>query len=97
MTVRYDPNLLARLKNLDVRIRNRFTERIEIFIKDPNNLQLHNHALRDEWEGYRSIDLTNDWRAIYTEKLEGEKTVAYFVAIGTHKDLYKLAPPRGQH
>lgn len=88
MTVRYDPDLLKKLKKLDVRIRKRFKERIEIFIKDPNNLQLHDHALREKWEGYRSIDVTNDWRAIYTEKIEREKTIAYFVEIGTHKDLY---------
>ncbi len=70
MKVRYNPNLLKKLKKLDVRIRKRFKERIEIFIKDPNNLQLHNHALRNEWKGYRSINLTNDWLTLYTEKVE---------------------------
>lgn len=89
MTVRYDPTLLKKLKKVAVRIRKSFKKRIEIFIKDPNYLQLHNHALSDEWEGYRSIDITSDWRAIYSEKLEGEETVAYFEAIGTHDEFYK--------
>lgn len=89
MTVRYDPALLKKLRKVDVRIRKRFKERIEIFIKDPNSSQLHNHALRNEWEGRRSIDITNDWRSLYTEKKEGDKTVAYFVEIGTHDELYR--------
>lgn len=89
MTVRYDPTFLSKLKKIDVIIRKHLKERLEIFIKDPNNLQLHNHALRDKWDGHRSIDVTNDWRAIYMEKIESGKTIAYFVAIGTHKELYK--------
>lgn len=88
MIVRYSPGLLSQLKKVNVRIRKRFKERIVIFIKDPFNPQLNNHPLRDEWEGYRSIDLTNDWRVIYEEVREGESTVGYFVAVGTHNDLY---------
>lgn len=89
MIVRYDPIFLKKLKKVNVRIRNSFKERLEIFIKDPGNSQLHNHALRDQWEEHRSINLTNDWRAVYTEKIEGVNKIAYFVAIGTHKELYK--------
>ena len=88
MIVRYSPGLLSQLKKVNVRIRKRFKERIVIFIKDPFNPHLNNHILRDEWEGYRSIELTNDWRAIYEELKEGEDTIGYFVAVGTHKDLY---------
>lgn len=89
MTIRYDPDLLKKLKKVDVRIRRGFKKRLEIFIKNPNNSQLHNHALRGKWKGCRSINLTNDWRAIYEEKTEGDKTIAYFVTIGIHKELYK--------
>jgi mRNA-degrading endonuclease YafQ of YafQ-DinJ toxin-antitoxin module len=70
MIVRYSPGLLSQLKKINVRIRKRFKERIVIFIKDPINPKLNNHLLRDEWEGYRSIKLTNDWRAIYEELKE---------------------------
>lgn len=88
MTVRYAPAFLKKLKKTDVRIRKSFRERIAIFSSDPFNTQLNNHLLQREWQGYRSIDVTNDYRAIYTEKVEGEEIIAYFVAIGTHKQLY---------
>ena len=89
MIVRYDPDFVEKLKKVNVRILKNFKERIKIFSKDPNNPSLNNHPLREEWQGYRSIDITGDWRAIYTEKTEGDEIIAYFVAIGTHDQLYK--------
>lgn len=88
MTIRYDPNFLAKLKKINVRIRNSFKKRLEIFIKDPLNPQLNNHPLKRNYLGYRSIDITSDWRAVYSEKSENQEIVAFFVDIGTHKELY---------
>lgn len=89
MNVKYDPDFIERLKKVDVRIRKSFKKVIVVFITNPNDFQLNNHSLREEWKGYRSIDVTGNWRAIYIEKVEGKGTVAYFVALGTHKELYK--------
>jgi len=88
MTVRYDPQFLKKLKKLDVRIRKSFKERILLFARDPQNSQLNNHSLRREYTNFRSIDITNDWRALYTEKNEEDEIIAYFEEIGTHKELY---------
>ncbi|VVB91010.1 Bacterial toxin of type II toxin-antitoxin system, YafQ [uncultured archaeon] len=91
MTVQYDPALLKKLKKLNVRTRNRFFERIKIFEKNHQEPILNNHALKRDYEGYRSIDITNDYRAIYEEVASGEdEPVAYFIAIGTHKELFKI-------
>lgn len=89
MIRKYDPEFIKTLKKLDVRIRKSFKERIAIFAQDPLNPQLNNHPLKDEYLGFRSIDITNDYRAIYEEIDEGEKIIAYFIAIGTHEKLYK--------
>lgn len=89
MIVRYDPDFIVRMKKINVKVRKSFKEKILLFGRDPNNRWLNNHPLREEWAGYRSIDITGDWRALYTEKSEGEETVAYFVVIGTHRELYK--------
>lgn len=88
MIVRYDPLLLAKLKRVNVRIRKSFKEKLEIFISDPQNPQLNNHPLKRNYLGYRSFDITNDWRAIFTEKIENKETVIYFVDIGPHAKLY---------
>lgn len=89
MKVRFSPQFFRKYKKADVRIRNRVDERIEKFLKDPYDLQLDNHALKKEWKGYRSIDITSDYRAIYKETQMEEEIVAYFVALGTHDELYR--------
>ncbi len=89
MIIKYSPLFLKTLKKVDVRIRNRFKQRILLFSTNPIHPQLRNHPLRGEYSGKRSIDITADWRAIYEEKIEEKEVIAYFVALGTHSQLYK--------
>lgn len=89
MNVRYDPQFVKKLKKLNVRVRKSVKEHINVFVQDPKNLQLNNHSLTKEYAGFRSIDITNDYRALYKEKIEGDEVVAYFVDLGTHNELYK--------
>lgn len=88
MRVKYSTLFLVKVKKADVRIYKSLREKISIFIKDPKDPQLDNHELHEKWEGFRSIDITADWRAIYEEIDEGEELVAYFEALGTHEELY---------
>lgn len=89
MKVQLAPELINKLKKQDVRIRNSFKKAIELFSEDQNNLELDNHELKREWEGFRSIDVTADLRAIYQEASEEDEPITYFVALDTHKNLYK--------
>lgn len=73
----------------ECQIRKSFKERIVKFSQNPGDPHLNNHPLNKQWQGYRSIDITADWRAIYKEISVNEETVAHFIAIGTHKELYK--------
>ena len=92
MIRKYDPAFIKTLKKLDVRIRKSFKQKIAIFAQDPNNSELSNHPLTKEYLRYRSIDITNDYRAIYEEINEGSESIAYFFIIGTHEQLYKKTP-----
>lgn len=96
MIIKYDPLFIEKYKKLDVRIRKALKEKIAIFQQNPFDLQLDNHQLEDEYEGYRSIDITADYRAIYEEINEPEEVTAYFVAIGTHSELYGKKVGRGE-
>lgn len=88
MSPQLSPKLIKKLKKQNVRLRNSFKKAIEMFSENPNNPKLNNHELRREWEGFRSIDITINYRAIYQELEEGGEKVAYFVAFGTHEELY---------
>ncbi len=54
-------------------------------MSDPFHPLLNNHPLAGRWTGYRSINITGDYRAIY-ELIEED--LAYFVTIDTHSNLY---------
>lgn len=62
-----------------------FREAFDLFLENPNHPALRNHPLRGKYAGFRSVDVTGDWRALYREEPELIK----FVAIGTHKQLYE--------
>lgn len=89
MKVQLAPKLIDKLKKQDVRALKSFKKVIDLFSEDPANSALNNHQLHREWEGFNSINVTADLRAIYQEDIEGDEPVAYFVAFGTHEELYK--------
>ncbi len=89
MKVRFSKEFIEQYKKADVRIRKRVDQQIDIFSKNPIDLSLRNHTLREEYEGQRSIGITSDWRAIYREvKFADDEPYAYFTALGTHSQLY---------
>jgi addiction module RelE/StbE family toxin len=63
-----------------------FRNRLEIFLSDKFNPILNNHALTGKYEGYRSFNITGDWRAVFRELDGGERV--YFDLLGTHSQLY---------
>lgn len=73
---------VAKLKILSTKI----DQRLLLFIEDPFNPLLNNHPLVGKYKGYRSINITADYRAIY-EAIE--ENIAFFVTIDKHSNLYK--------
>jgi len=57
----------------------------EVFVQDPSDQSLRTHELAGRWHGYWSIDITGNYRAVYTHV---DEQVVRFVAIGTHSELY---------
>ena len=63
----------------------RFKERQDIFLKDPYNPILNNHALNGKYMGYRSISITGNIRIIHKFL---DKDTVLFSEVGTHSELY---------
>ena len=89
MKVRFTNDFFLQYKRANVRIRNKTDESLRIFKRNLNDSQLKNHKLKREWAGHRSINITADFRAIYKETKLADEIIVYFVALGTHKQLYK--------
>lgn len=66
-------------------LRKKFEERILLFLVDPFHPILNNHTLTGTWMGYRSINITGDYRAIYRPI---DHASAYFVHLDIHSNLY---------
>ena len=85
MKVRFHRNFEKLFAKVPAKVQKRFGERLAVFLADPFDESLRNHPLTGEWAGFRSINVTGDYRAIY--KAVDESTVL-FEAIGTHSKLY---------
>lgn len=88
MEIEFDPEFRRQYDRLNVRIQKQLKIQLRIFERNPKDLQLHNHDLKREWLGFKSIDIANVYRAIYQVRTRGTAKVAYFVALGTHEELY---------
>lgn len=64
-----------------------FIEALSIFLEDQHHPKLRNHPLQRKLVGYRSIDVTGDWRALFKITKTGKQEIVTFHKIGTHKEL----------
>ncbi len=74
-----------KFRKLPPKIQQRFFERVELFLNDKFHPVLNNHSVAAAYPGWRSINITGDYRALYEEK---DDDVVVFTKIGTHSELY---------
>lgn len=86
MNLTYHSKFKKQYKKLLPAQKERLQKALHQFEDNPNHPNLYNHPLTGQWKGYRSIAFGGDWRAHF--KLIDENT-AFFVACGTHSQLYK--------
>ena len=77
---------IKKTKKLSLKYQKRVEERLDIFEEDPKNRILNNHKLKGELKGKRSINITGDIRAVFTQN--EDEMVFLFLNIGTHPELY---------
>lgn len=85
MNIEYSKKFDKAYRKLDSLIRKKSKERIKLFSENPFHPLLHNHSVDPPFTDARSINITGDYRAIFTR--EGENQFL-FINIGTHSELY---------
>lgn len=83
--VEYSSRFIKQFKKAPLKISIAFRTRFNLFKTDPFSEELKNHQLTGKLKGYRSINVTGDWRALYIETND----VIVFEFLGTHSQLYK--------
>lgn len=87
MIIKLHKDFIRQAASLKPAQKKRLEEAMKMFQKQPKHPDLYNHPLTAEWKGYRSIAFGGNWRAHF--ELTDNETVAWFVACGTHNQLYK--------
>ena len=85
MTLRFHRTFEKQYKKLRDNEKKRLKERLALFLTDEFNPLLNNHPLRGKYQGYRSINITGDLRAVYKFQ---EPDMRIFVVVDTHSNLY---------
>ena len=88
LSIEYSPLFKKYLKQIPAAIKTAFLETRELFDENPNDPVLRNHPLRGKYAGFRSIDVTDDYRALFKIRETKKEAIVIFHFLGTHEDLY---------
>jgi len=81
-------SFIKSFKKLPKKIQLKTLEKFEIFSKNPFAPELNNHKLKWNYNWFRSINITWDYRAIFRELSDWSYEFIEFVDIWTHSFLY---------
>ncbi len=86
MRVSFHKHFARRYKKCSEKVRVQFKKRLKLFFENPYHPLLENHALHGEWQKFRSINVSGDYRALYRHASDD---IAEFFVIDTHSNLYE--------
>ncbi len=85
MRILFHKDFKKAFRKLSASLQTRCDNRLRLFQNNPLDPLLHNHALQGTYDGYRSINVTGDFRAVYKDSA-GD--AVEFVDIDTHHNLF---------
>lgn len=86
MKVAYSKDFKKSFAKLQLKARQQFSERLRLYLDNPQHPLLNVHGLHGVWEGYQSFNVNADVRVIFSIRDEG--ATLYLDIIGTHSQLY---------
>ena len=85
MIILRSKRFIKQMATMPQHLRRRALERINLLAKDESHPLLNNHELEGRYIGDRSINVSGDWRIVYTRI---DPQTIYLRTIGTHHQLY---------
>ena len=87
MSIRYTKRFRKQYRKLAKKDQRRTDNVIALFIKNPFDPQIKNHALTGQLKGKRAISAGFDLRIVF--KIEGDYTIVLMLSVGPHEKVYK--------
>lgn len=85
MKVSFHKNFDKSYKKCPSKVQKQFKKKLKLFLGNPYHPLLENHSLRGQWQDFRSINITGDYRALYYHLTDN---IVEFFIIDTHSNLY---------
>ncbi len=85
MNIVFQTHLKKKLLRLPKKVRFALAKRLEIFKSNQFDTILNNHPLQGTYQGFRSINITGDYRLIF--QILNSETIVVF-DLDTHHNLY---------
>jgi len=82
--IRYSKRFLKDYNKAPLKLKSSFKKRLVVFQSNNYHPILYNHKLKGRFSGFRSISITGDWRALYSD----DRSIISFHTLGTHSTLY---------
>ena len=94
MKIKFSPEVNVTLKKLkleDPKMAVKAEKQLALFAQNPKHPSLRTHKLTGKVESRWSISISKSIRMVYVgvQKEKDEEPTAYFVAIGTHDQVYR--------
>lgn len=70
-------------------VKKSFSDAMQLLLTNKYHFSLNNHLLTGRFIGYRSINVYENWRAIYREMYGERGMVMVFEVLGTQEALFK--------
>lgn len=90
MNIKFSKKFKKHQEKADKDVQDAFERRLKLFLAEPFHPLLNNHSLSGKLTGFRSINITGDFRALYSEYYDKDSNhFLTFESLGTHSQLYK--------
>ena len=89
LEVQFSKQFDKQLRYSNEEIRKSFGDAIQLLLTNKYHFSLNNHLLTGRYIGYRSINVHEDWRAIYREMYGERGIVVVFEALGKQAELFR--------
>lgn len=74
-----------KVAKLSISLKKALSIKLRIFVSDPFSTILNNHPLQGSMRGYRSINITGDYRVIFEQY---DVDIVRLIDVDTHHNLY---------
>ncbi|MFA5916785.1 MAG: type II toxin-antitoxin system mRNA interferase toxin, RelE/StbE family [Candidatus Gracilibacteria bacterium] len=81
----FDKSYLKLSEKLKIKV----NDTLILFSENYSDKKLNNHALKGDFLGLRSINVTGDYRIIFKDLSNNTYEIVELIKVGTHSELYK--------